>query len=136
MRDIKRILIHCSDSKTGDVATIREWHLKKGFSDIGYHFVILLDGTVQEGRSVSIAGAHCEGNNSDSIGVCLVGVNDFSTEQVRSLMYLVLGLMQQHKVPIDGVFCHYELDNKGKVCPYIPGAFMRFLLQLEVPFDN
>lgn len=75
-RAITSIAIHCSATPAGrDVraATIRAWHLAKGWSDIGYHFVIDLDGTIEVGRPLRTAGAHVAGHNARSIGICYVG---------------------------------------------------------------
>ena len=77
MRDINHIVIHCSGTPEGrfvDAATIRGWHVnERGWSDIGYHYVILLDGTVEKGRPDERSGAHVAGNNSDSLGICYIG---------------------------------------------------------------
>ena len=76
MRPINKVLIHCSATPEGrDVKTkeIKKWHLSNGWSDIGYHYVIELDGKVVEGRPVELVGAHCVGQNKFSIGVCYVG---------------------------------------------------------------
>ena len=75
-RTIKEIIVHCSATPEGKdytLDTIRQWHLQRGFSDIGYHYVIHLDGKVEEGGDVNIAGAHCSGHNSKSIGICYIG---------------------------------------------------------------
>ena len=76
MRKIRKIIIHCSATQEGkdvSVETIRKWHLKRGWRDIGYHFVIGLDGQVQEGRPIEQTGAHTKGHNFDSIGICYIG---------------------------------------------------------------
>lgn len=77
MRDIKQIIIHCADTpddRNFTAEDIRDWHInERGFIDIGYHYVILLDGTVELGRALDIAGAHCKGQNHDSIGICYIG---------------------------------------------------------------
>jgi len=75
--DIARIIVHCSatppDMSIG-VSEIRDWHVNQNkWSDIGYHFVIKRGGLIQQGRDIELAGAHAEGHNSDSIGICLVG---------------------------------------------------------------
>ena len=52
MRKIEKIIVHCSATPEGkhySVDTIRKWHLKRGWRDIGYHFVIDLEGNVEEG---------------------------------------------------------------------------------------
>ena len=75
-RPINRIFIHCSATPEGrehDVEDIRRWHKAKGWSDVGYHYVIKIDGTVEEGRSVNIDGAHSKGQNQDSIAICYIG---------------------------------------------------------------
>jgi len=77
MRNINLIVIHCSATKEGidyDVAQIRRWHMDgRGFRDIGYHFLIHLDGEIERGRSWDQPGAHAKGYNNNSIGVCYVG---------------------------------------------------------------
>ena len=76
MRKINKIIVHCSATQEGkevSVDTIRKWHLKRGWRDIGYHFVISLDGEIEEGRPIEQTGAHTKGHNFDSIGVCYIG---------------------------------------------------------------
>lgn len=76
MRRIDEIIIHCSDSPEGrndKAEDIRKWHKQRGFSDIGYHYVIDLDGTVEKGCPIEQAGAHCTGHNRNSIGICYIG---------------------------------------------------------------
>ena len=75
-RKINEIIVHCSATPEGkdySVDTIRQWHLQRGFSDIGYHYVIYRDGSIHTGRYESIIGAHCAGHNANSIGVCYIG---------------------------------------------------------------
>jgi N-acetylmuramoyl-L-alanine amidase len=76
VRELKRIILHCSATREGqdvDAATIRKWHLARGWSDIGYHYVIKLDGVVEQGRPLHRIGAHTKGHNADSIGICYIG---------------------------------------------------------------
>ena len=76
MRKIDKIIIHCTATQEGkpiSVDTIRKWHLKRGWRDIGYHFVIDLEGNVEEGRPVEQTGAHTKGENYSSIGIAYVG---------------------------------------------------------------
>ena len=75
-RRIDYIAVHCTATPEGQdqtVAQIKAGHLKRGFSDIGYHYIIYRDGTVHEGRNVDISGAHVSGYNAHSIGVVYVG---------------------------------------------------------------
>jgi len=116
VRPINKIIIHCSasDLPGQDRDVIRQWHLARGFSDIGYHNLILSDGTVQQGRSLEKVGAHCEGENHDSIGICLVGLYFFKDVQYTSLRLLVKAY-QLRFGPLT-VHPHNEF-NKGKTCP-------------------
>ncbi|PZT91670.1 N-acetylmuramoyl-L-alanine amidase [Sphingomonas sp.] len=78
-RRIDGIVVHCSATPEGrdvSVATIRSWHRAEGYADIGYHFVIALDGTIQTGRPLAQIGAHVKGYNAQTIGVCYVGGTD------------------------------------------------------------
>ena len=75
-RKVDEIIIHCTATPEGEdftVEQIRQMHLARGFSDVGYHFIIGRDGKIHAGRPVAIAGAHCTGHNTRSIGVSLVG---------------------------------------------------------------
>lgn len=77
MRELNRVILHCSATKEGQdisAATIKDWHVNgRGWSDIGYHYVIRLDGTIEIGRPVDRPGAHVKYHNIDSIGICYVG---------------------------------------------------------------
>ncbi|MDE6256057.1 MAG: N-acetylmuramoyl-L-alanine amidase, partial [Muribaculaceae bacterium] len=73
MRKIDKIILHCSATPEGREVTvndIRSWHIQRGFRTIGYHYVVYLDGSVHAGRPVEEIGAHCLGQNKNSIGVC------------------------------------------------------------------
>ena len=76
------IIIHHSASprETTTVERIREWHTAKGWSDIGYHFVIEADGTVSRGRPIHLQGAHAPPNKG-RLGICIVGDNTESGEE-------------------------------------------------------
>lgn len=75
-RKVDQIIIHYTATPEGEEFSneqIRHSHLARGFSDIGYHYVIGLNGEIRPGRSEAIAGAHCTGHNTRSVGVCYVG---------------------------------------------------------------
>lgn len=123
-RVINRIVIHCAATKEcQDVKTetIRQWHLDKGWSDIGYHYVIELDGAYGIGRDENTIGAHVKGINSNSIGVCYIGgvdkeMNPKDTrtpEQINSLEILIKHLLLKYP---DAELCgHNEFSSKA--CP-------------------
>ena len=98
------------------VKDIRKWHMAKGWSDIGYHRVIRRDGTVENGRDINLVGAHVQGHNSRSIGICLAGgldsnaqpVDNFTDKQKASLFYLLTELKSQH--PSAKIVGHRDLS--------------------------
>lgn len=126
MRDLNRIILHCSATKEGQdfsAATIRQWHVKgNGWRDIGYHWVIRLDGSIEVGRPLDEAGAHTKGHNKDSVGVCYIGGCDadgkpkdtMSPEQEKAWRMIVLSLrtLYGNHITIHG---HNEFANKA--CP-------------------
>ena len=124
-RIINKIIVHCSATQEGKAFTtadIKKWHLARGFSDIGYHYVVYLDGSVHDGRNINIAGAHCSGYNSNSIGVCYIGGLDKygnpkdtrNDKQKEALIKLLTGLKRLYpKATIHG---HNEFSNKACPC--------------------
>lgn len=125
MRKITEIIIHCSATPEGKdftVDDIRRWHLARKFADIGYHYVIYRDGSVHKGRAENIAGAHCQGHNAHSIGICYIGgvAKDGKTpkdtrtpQQKQALRQLVQQL--QFVYPRATVHGHNEYSSKA--CP-------------------
>ena len=100
MRQISKIVVHhtASPQKTTTWEMVDKWHKDKGWSGIGYHYLILGDGLITKGREESRIGAHLQGQNKYSIGICLAG--NFETEQptpnqLISLETLVLDLLER-----------------------------------------
>ena len=125
-KSTKQIILHCSATREGQdikAKTIREWHKQRGFEDIGYHYVIDLDGSVEKGRDEKMVGAHCSGQNSDSIGICYVGgcdqsmnaKNTLTEAQKHTLLDLVFLLLENYYLTIKDVHAHNEYANKA--CP-------------------
>lgn len=124
-RLISEIIVHCTATKEGKdypLSTIRQWHLDRAFNDIGYHYVIHLDGKIDNGRHESLIGAHCKLHNQNSIGVCYVGgldsdgnPKDTRTDaQKESLISLIRGLKRRY--PNAVVHGHREFANKACPC--------------------
>jgi N-acetyl-anhydromuramyl-L-alanine amidase AmpD len=119
---IKRIFIHCSDSEWGNAVTIDEWHEDRGFDKIGYHYVILndkphygfedeiLDGQISVGRKPGRAGAHVQGFNFNSLGICLIGIDNFTEKQMNTLGKLLQYLCNKHDLTYDDVYGHRDVD--------------------------
>lgn len=103
------ITVHASaTSPSMDIGVddIREWHLARGWNDIGYHFVIRRDGTLEKGRDISVIGAHVGNNNTKNIGICMAGgvtehdknkpEDNFTSAQYTALTKLIVSLLKQY----------------------------------------
>lgn len=113
-RTITDIVVHCTATRAWqdyDVDDIRRMHKAQGWADIGYHYLVKLDGTIQQGRDVDIIGAHVSGHNANSIGVVYVGgldnqgkAKDTRTENQKcALLNLMMDLRRLYpKAKISG----------------------------------
>ena len=119
MRKIKYIVLHCSATKEGvpfGIEDIDRWHRQRGFRKVGYHYVILLDGTIRKGRDIAQVGAHVQGSNANSIGICYIGGLDAdgkpkdtrTEEQKASLFFLLQQLREQFP---DAMICGHRNGN-------------------------
>ena len=129
MRKITEIILHCSATPEGKdfkAADIRRWHVQgNGWKDIGYNYVIDLDGTIEDGRPLYMNGAHTVGHNQNSIGICYIGgvekdnvkkSKDTRTIAQKESMYaLVYQLLSVYDLSIKDVHCHYEFN--ATACP-------------------
>lgn len=133
-RRIDELIVHCSATPEGvdyTMSKIKADHLKQGWSDIGYHYVIYRDGTIVNGRNVDLIGAHCAkgGHNTHSIGICYIGgvenkpgvpyaklkAKDTRTNsQKNALLSLLMDLKKLY--PNAKIYGHHDFD-KGKDCP-------------------
>ena len=127
MREITKIIVHCTATPEGrevDVEEIRKWHTEapRSWSDIGYHFHIKLDGTLQEGRPIERTGAHCAGQNFCSIGISYAGgmtkdmkeAKDTRTQaQKDALLDILYELKEQY--PKAKIYGHRDFSVKA--CP-------------------
>ncbi len=122
---INLIIIHCSATPAGrafTAADIDRWHRQRGFSCIGYHYIVRLDGTVECGRPESQTGAHCHGHNTGSIGICYIGGLDTdgrtpmdtrTPAQRQALLTLLRHLRRRY--PSAAIRSHS--DFAAKACP-------------------
>lgn len=134
MRKIKEIILHCSATPEGKDFTVEDitrWHKERGFTTIGYHYVIYRDGSIHKGRDENMSGAHCTGHNSNSIGVCYIGglakdgktPKDTRTKAQRSsLARLVMELVC--KYPDVTIHGHNEFSNKACPCFNVQKEFI------------
>lgn len=115
------IVVHHSASGDVSIDKIREWHLARGFRDVGYHFVISQDGYVEQGRNLNEQGAHARGRNRTHIGICLTGCFNSlfrpemdwprhpSKEQLSSLKNLLITLTRWFDI--------HKIERHHKACP-------------------
>lgn len=121
------IIIHCSATRINagrryTVDQLRKDHLANGWSDIGYHYYITVDGIIHRCRPISQVGAHCLGHNNTSIGVCYEGGLDSdmhpsdtrTSAQKNSLNKLIFDL--KLKYPIKHVYGHRDFAKKSCPC--------------------
>lgn len=130
-RNITEIIVHCTATPEGKdytVDDIRRWHTLpvskggRGWSDIGYHYVVYRNGHVVDGRDVDLIGAHCTGHNSYSIGVCYVGgcASDGKTpKDTRTLAQKagLLSLLVDLKKIYPSAKIYGHRDFAAKACP-------------------
>ena len=129
MRTIREIILHCSATREGQDFTVQDidrWHRKRGFLRIGYHYVVYRNGTIHIGRALEEVGAHCQGHNRSSIGICYIGglsadgrPKDTRTpEQKAALRALVAQLKE--RFPGAQVYGHNRFEAKACPCFRVP----------------
>lgn len=126
-RKINKIILHCTATPEGKhvtVESIRRYHVvHRGWKDIGYHFVIYLDGSIHKGRDIDMIGAHTAGYNANSIGICYVGglskdgkksMDTRTDAQKKALRELLVQLRAIY--PNATIHGHCEFANKSCPC--------------------
>jgi len=124
MRPIDKIIIHCSATEKGKRISIEEierWHKNRGWSEIGYHFVIELDGQIKRGRDLDVVGSHVQGHNAGSIGICYVGglINGKPADTMTGTQEVSLWRLIDSLRVILGdldIYGHNDFTD-GKACP-------------------
>ena len=125
MRIVTLIILHCSAVRPGQQSSSKDidrWHRARGYKSIGYHFVVRRDGSVETGRSLEKVGAHCQGHNRHSIGICYEGGLDADGHpadtrtpgQVKSLRELV---ERMHTLFPTALIVGHRALNPEKACP-------------------
>lgn len=93
----------------------------RGWSDVGYHFIIYIDGSVHAGRAVEKTGAHVAGHNATTIGVVYVGGTDaagkakdtMNAAQETAFVNLVKHLRDEY----GPLTLHGHNEYAAKACP-------------------
>jgi N-acetylmuramoyl-L-alanine amidase len=126
MRDIKYLVVHCTATPEGKTFTAKDinlWHKQKGWSGIGYHYVIALDGSIESGRPEHQIGAHVQGYNDNSLGIVYVGGCDAkmqakdtrTLDQKTALIKLLKQLKLKHPKAV--ILGHRDFPKVAKACP-------------------
>ena len=153
-RIVNKIIIHCSatdDPREDSVKAIKHLHTSSGmvkwnyevfdkkykFRDIGYHFYIDRHGETHSGRDISKAGAHCKGENSNSVGICLFGVNPTLASVIgfKRTINLVFSIINK-TVPIYTHRCFPSAIAQGKRCPNLEIEAVNKILDPFVVLDK
>jgi N-acetylmuramoyl-L-alanine amidase len=126
-KSTKYVVVHHAATKRHmdvGVKEIRSWHLARGFSDVGYHYVIRRDGRLEQGRPVGNVGAHVARHNHHSIGICLVGglADDGRTAEANytPAQFATLETTLRNAAaafPKAEIVGHRDLDSKKPECP-------------------
>ncbi|MGR6871222.1 3TM-type holin [Pseudomonas sp. HK3] len=134
LNDITSIVLHCADTPNGrktNIIDIDQWHANRNppftrnlsiapqhqphLKHIGYHYVITLNGDIHEGRPLIETGAHVSGHNKNTVGICLIGRDQFTPEQFNAIQIIKsrIEAIVGNKLPLSG---HREYDAH-KTCP-------------------
>lgn len=129
-RSINKIILHCSATPEGEdftVEQVRQMHIARGFTDIGYHWYVTRDGKIHKGRDESKVGAHTTGYNAHSIGVCYCGgcpprsVKDwdrkFKDTRTPAQRASLISLCKELKGRYPGATIHGHNEFANKACP-------------------
>lgn len=125
MRAIHKIIIHCTATREGDdisVDTIRRWHLARGWSDVGYHYVIDIKGNINAGRPIELMGSHTRGENKYSIGIAYVGGVEADGKtpkdtRTKAQKDSIIRLVKKLKGCYPDVSIHGHNEFSNKACP-------------------
>ena len=159
----KKIIIHCSLSNYGNTDIIRKWHMnERKWSSIGYHYIIKngyetssdlrnerydedMNGVIENSLSPNIRGIHCKGQNTNSIGICLIGGTlketrtYFTGEQLDTLILKVIELMTEYNIDIEKVYPHTKFSSY-KTCPNFDvelfKSYIKGVLDYSVLFEH
>lgn len=118
-RSVQRVFLHCSASDNAahdDISVMNKWHKERGFAEVGYHYFIKKDGTLQAGRNIEKTPAAQQGNNLATIAICLHGLNRnrFTAEQFRTLRAIVSAINKAYNGQVS---FHGHREVARKDCP-------------------
>ena len=116
--DVKYLIIHCSDTpenKNLSAVDIHKMHIGFGWDGVGYHKIIDRGGNIESGRPEYWVGAHVKGLNNISLGVCLIGRNNFLDVQFDALRLILKEWKKKYPKAI--IMGHRDSIKTSKTCP-------------------
>jgi N-acetyl-anhydromuramyl-L-alanine amidase AmpD len=127
MRKLNEIIVHCTGtipSESTTVEAVRKYHVEHiGWKDIGYHYLIYLDGSIHAGRPIDQKGAHCKNHNEGTVGICYVGglvaknkAGDTRTPMQKTALRNLIRALKVCFPTIKKVSGHRDYDNKACPC--------------------
>lgn len=131
MRPIHTIIVHHTASPVGtDLEDVREWHYQRGYSDVGYHYLVTEEG-LRIGRPLHLMGAHDMGQNAGTIGICIAG--DYTEGRAvplhmwLQLVHVCADMCQRFKLQAGDIEGHGEVEpyNTPTECPGFNPAALR-----------
>lgn len=125
-----KVIFHYSaspDSQDIGVEEIDRQHRAKGWSQVGYHYVVRRSGEIEKGRRENVQGAHTKGHNVNTLGICIVGMTP-TREQIKSVLYLSMRVLQKYQINWTQWYGHKELANT--LCPGFQPDQLRLLIHL------
>lgn len=128
-----KVILHCSDTDDSPESkvTIKDvdaWHKARGWNGVGYHYFIRRNGMIETGRSEKEIGAHVEGHNKDSLGICYEGRMFPTVAQLQSIITLYRRILATYKISHHDWYGHYEFNPK-KTCPGFSMPILRNILK-------
>ena len=124
VRTVDTVFVHCTASdrpEHDDVSVIRDWHLREGWADVGYHFLINKDGTIQPGRSLERIPSAQKGFNTGSIAVSMHGLieRNFTQAQVTALQSLAGSIVDAYAGINRTLRFQGHCEVAAKACPVV-----------------
>lgn len=132
---INSIIIHCSGTDIKHTPKdVHDWHLKNGWKGCGYNIIIDQECKVHIGRTIDRVGAHCPGKNTQSVGICLLGLEKISPEQVKKMAEVIQDLQNIFQEKFNReleIFTHRFFDAE-RTCPHLTRGRFRSILGRDI----
>ena len=121
MRAVSAVFLHCSASDRpdhDDVSVMRSWHTSAPlfWADVGYHYFVQKDGTVQAGRPLEMIPAAQSEWNPGSVAICAHGLrrDAFTVAQLGSIVDLCQRINREYS---GGLRFRGHVEVAAKACP-------------------